>query len=362
MFYEFENETWTASAGTVVISANTDYSIDGSSRKLVWTAGADEYVTIAFDAIDLSDYEELSFQIDQRALSTQGNLFKITVDGVDYNFTSTSLVKGWNHILLDCTEMGSISTIVITSLVVNLTLFIDVLGYREVGHDRDVDLLEAIQDTISLSYGVATTLSANVAAGSSSIALTSYAHIFNTTALTLDNGSGTTETVYLEDDSGTIKGALTNAFSSGDAVTAICPVLLDDYMDVEPDPVCGITIFDKETKNDVYYEYFLNGLAKKVYTGALGVLIYIDCSSELKLLTLAREFDTLYGESFRVLLDGGVFTVWLDDTEYVENMIGNNPRMAYYYRIESQGFTVFRSVDTTTTLTITLGNVTDVIG
>lgn len=374
MFYNFTNETWTASSGAVVITTNTDNSLDGSSRKIVWTTGINQYVTIAFTSVNLSGYEEISLQIDKKRLMSTGAQFRITVDGVNYDFEDSDFNLGWNHILIDCSEMGAVASIVITSLVQDLTMFVDVLGYRNVTHNRDIDLLEAVQDTLSLTYGVTTTLSAAVTPATTRLPLTSNAYIHNTSVITIDNGAGTVETVYLEDKNGTVKGALTNTFAAGALVTVTCPILIEDYMDVEPDPVCGVTIYTKETKNDVYTEWFALGSAKKVYTGALGVCIYIDCSSKLKLLQLAREYDYKYGESFRVLLDGEVFTMFLSYSEFIDRIVGNNPRFSYYYKVEAQGFRIFKTVPTTVTLTMSvepiseaitmsgLTNMTDVVG
>ena len=356
MFSAFANQVWTGSSVAVVPTVNTDFSIDGSSYKIVWTAGTSETCTISFDSIDLSDYEEITFYLSQSSLIAPSDLFSITVDGVAYTFEN--LIHKWNHVLIDCTDIGATTEIVITSLVEDLTLFIDCLGYRKVDYTNDIDLLQAIQDTISLTYDVATTLSANVAAGASSIALTSTAYVTNTSALELDNGAGTTETVYLVDRQGTLKSNTTNAFTAGDTVNVLCPVLLDDYVEVEPDPVCGITVYDvlitnKRTGSNVITEYFENGKAEKVYTGALGVCIYIDCSSKKKVLQMSREFDFKYGKCFRILLDGEQVTVWLEDFRFVDDLIGNNPRAAYYYEIEPQPLTLVRAVPIDTfTLTV----------
>ncbi len=345
MFVEFENQTWTPSDASVVASVNSDFSIDNNSRKIVWTEGINQTMTITFDSVLLSDYEEISFYLSQSSVITPGDLYTITVDGEDYSFTN--MVHKWNHILIDCSGIGATTTIVITSLIDDLTLFIDVLGYRRTSHNADIDVLQAVKNTISLSYGVSTTLSANAAVGATSISLNSTAYINNSSALELDDGAGTTEIVYLTNKQGALQSATVNAFSSGDTVTVLCPTVMDDYDNIEPDPICGVTVYDMQTGTDVITEHFENGAAKKVYTGSLGVCIYIDCSSKKKVLQLSREFQFKYGDCFRMLLDGEQVSVWLEESRFVDDLIGNNPRIAYYYEIEPQPYTVHKIVPIT---------------
>ena len=352
-FYSFETITWTPEDGTVVVSDNTDYSFDGtSSKKLVWS-DADKKVTIGFDSVTLSGYEEISLQIHQRNLLASGDTFKITVDSVVHTFDKLPRFgNGWAHVLLDCSSMGATTTIEIESLVDDLTLFIDYLGYRKTTHDRDLDVIEAIKAAISLDYDVATTITADVAASATSIALASKAYIYDSTVLRLDDGAGTTEDVALINRSGRLKTGLTNAFSAGDTVTALCPVELQDYDDLEADPLCGVMVYDKQTNKMDTQVPTVNKMKKKQFTGPLGVLVYIDCSSKKKLLQLAREYDYMYGERFCIILDGEQVDVILDNSQFTDNTLGNNPRVAYFYNVEPQPYLIAKGIPLTS-LTVT---------
>lgn len=352
MFTEFTNQVWTPSLPSVTITDNTDYSVDGiSSKKVVWSSAQDETCTITFDAVTLSNYEEISLHIHQRALLSSGDVFKITVGGVDFVFGKLQRA-GWNHILLDCSSMPATSSIVITSLVNDLILFIDYIGYRRVTHNRDIDLIQSIQDAITLDYGVSTTLTANAAIGATSISLASSNYINDTSSLLLDDGLGVTETVYLASKSGKLKSPLTHAFLSGNAVTVLCPVLLEDHDNMDPDPICGIMVYDKLTDKRTVEIPVRGKVKQKHFTGALGVIIYIDCRSKKKVLQLAREFDHKYGERFGILLDGEQVDLLIKESKFIDDTIGNNPRISYYYEIEPQPYLI-ASGNPITALTVT---------
>jgi hypothetical protein len=79
-----------------------------------------------------------------------------------------------------------------------------------------------------------------------------------------------------------------------------------------------------------------NGVKLKQYLGNLGILIYIDCNSKDKLFQLSREFNFKYGDEFQFLLDGEKVDIYLENSIFADNYIGNNPRMAYYYRLQPQ--------------------------
>lgn len=334
MFIELQNQIYTPSAGSVVITNNTDDSIDNSSKKIVWTSGLNATCTITFDSVTLSNYEEISFYLNQANFISEGNIFKITVGGSDYNFEKLS--RGWNHILIDCTGMGATTTIVITSLVANLTLFLDLIGYRKVDYTCATDLILALKNHISLDYNISTTLSADVLTGATTISLTDKRYINDTSMLEIDNGAGLTEEVELINKSGKLLNPIANDFTSGDTVNVLCPTLSQSHDSVEPDPVCGIVVYDKQSVKENYIETVRDGYIHKFYTGALGIIIYIDCTSDKKLLQLSCEFDFNYGERFQFLLDGELTNVVLENAVYAESIIGNNPRMAYYYSIDPQ--------------------------
>lgn len=353
-FQELENQTWTGSDGTVAIAANTDISIDGSSRKITWTATSSATVTITFDSIDLSEWEELSLYVLLPSVIDEEDVFSITIDGEDFTFNRNQYYGSkWNHIVIDCSGMGTVTTMVFTCLIADLVLFVDYIGVRKVGYDMDIDVIEALKDHINLDYDVATTLSADAAVGDAEISLTSSAYMTDTSILEIDDGAGTVETVELINRSGELNTALTHAFSAGAEVRVICPVRSEDYDELEPDPICGIKIFDLSADRREDRVNMKNGFKIKEYLGNLGVMIYIDCNSKKKLLQMAREYNKRYGREFEFLLDGERVDIYMESDLFADTMIGNNPRMAYYYRIEPQPYLVMNSIiDASDTLTL----------
>lgn len=342
MFQEFEEQVWTPSDAAVVVSNNTDTSIDGSSKKIVWTDAEDEYVTLSFTAIDLSEWEEISLYIFLKDQMTDGSIFRFTIDGNDYDFTRDDLRVGkWNHILFNCANMGTVSSIVITSLVANLTLMIDYIGYRRVTYTSNEDVIAALKDHINLDYNYSTTLAADVEAGDLEIVLTDTLseYITDTSVLELDDGVSTTEIVELNSRSGELDTAIVNAFSAGDEVRVLCPVRGEDYDSVEPDPICGIKVYDITPQKEDTIMVAKNGVKLKQYLANLGILIYIDCKSKTKLNQLIMEFNFKYGEEFQFLLDGERVDIYLESSVFADKeKIGNNPRMAYYYRLQPQPY------------------------
>jgi hypothetical protein len=354
MFNEFANQIWTPSDPSITVSNNTDLSIDGSSRRIDWVDAINENVSIAFTAVDLTAWEEITLHAFLRDQLTTADLFRITINSVDYDFNREDLqhTHKWNQIIFDCSGMGTISSIVITALVPNLVLFIDYLGYRRATYNSDVDIITALKNHIVLDYGVSTTLSSAVAAGASSISLVSSSYVNDTSILELDNGAGVIEEVELLNRDGSLVNPTTNAYPSGSEVRAICPVKAEDFDSVEPDPVCGIKIYDATSIRDTTILKTKNGTKIKEYLGTLGIIIYIDCSNKKKLLQMVREFNFKYGEAFQFLLDGERVDIYQESTVFADDMIGNNPRMAYYYRIEPQPYLLV-NVGWIDTLTIT---------
>ncbi len=339
-FAEFTNQVYTPSAATITITDNTDFSYNGVSSKLLkWVAGTNETATLVFDSVDLSGYEEISFQAHMTDLFATSTVFKITINGNEYLYNKFER-RGWNHLLIDCRSLGATTTIVITSLVPNLTLFIDYIGYRKVTHERDTDVLDAFKSKISLDYDQSTTLTADVAAGASTVALAQKYYTYDHSFIELDNGAGIKEQVQLLSRNGTLIKSLVNAFSSGNTVKAICPTLGDEHTDVEPDPICGVTFFDRTPDKRLDMVQTNTKMKRKMYTGTLGVLVYINCTSERKLLQLSREYDFKYGERFQILLDGEKVDIILENSTYVTDLIGNKPRATYFYRIEPGSYFV----------------------
>ena len=336
-FVEFASQIFTPQDTDVVITNETDASVDGSSKKIVWTNALNKTCTISFTPVDLSSWEEISLYIYIKPLLTSADIFRISIDGIDYDFNQDEFPQNrWCQILFDCSGMTTISSITITSLVANLTLYIDYMGYRRVTYNADIDLITALKDHINLDYDVATTLSAAVSAGADSISLTNNAYVTDTSIVEIDNGSGTIEEVELLNRDGALVDPIVNSFASGSEVRVICPVRAEDFDSLQPDPVCGVKIYDVSVDKQDTVQKTKNGNKVKTYLGNLGILIYIDCSSKKKLLQMAREFNFKYGKEFQFLLDGEQVDIYMESSVFADNMIGNNPRMAYYYRLEPQ--------------------------
>lgn len=341
MFTEFANQVWTTSPTGVTVANNTDTSVDGSSKKIVWTE-LGKTATLTYTAVTLSNYEEISFYVYLRD-TLYNDLFTLTVGGKTFTFKKKDFQRRqWTHILIDCSAMTVPSTtIVITNLVAELTIFWDYAGYRKASYNMDVDVITAIKNHINLDYGVTTSLTASAAIGAAQIAFSRSnieGYINDTTALEIDNGAGTIETVYLKDREGGLITPLVNAFNSGATVRAICPVRSEDYEEISPDPICGVKVYDVSVDKQRMVMRTKNGSKIKEYLGELGILIYIDCRSKKKLLQMAREYNKKYGEEFQFLLDGEQVDIYMESSAFADDVIGNNPRMAYYYKIQPQPY------------------------
>ncbi|MCP4648812.1 MAG: hypothetical protein GY853_01850 [PVC group bacterium] len=357
MFDEFQNVAWTPSdAGLITIADNTDTSVSGACTSLVFASAANEYVDFTFTGVDLSQWQEVVLWLYMRDQLTADNVLRITIDGTNYDLSRADIVNAgkWKQILFDCTEMGTVYSIRFTSLVANLTLFVDYVGHRKVGYDMDVDVIKALKAHISLDYDVATTLSADVSAGATDISVDSIAYITDKSLIELEDASGNIEPTQIESREGTtltMGVSVTGTYSEGDEVRITCPVRSEDFDELEPDPVCGINVYDRHADRTPDILQTENGPKYIEYLGSLGIIIYIDCSNKKKLLQLSREFDNKYGKGFVFLLDGDKVTIYLEDSVFSDSIIGNNPRMAYYYFVEPQPYS--QSVfGTTGTLTV----------
>lgn len=365
MFSEFANQVWTTSPTGVAITNNTDMSIDGSSKKIIWTESG-KVATLTYTGVTLSNYEEISLYLYLQDTLYQ-DLFTLAVGGITLTFKKRDFIRGqWNHILIDCSHMTSPSTtMVFTSLVPNLILFADYIGYRKVTYNADMDVITALKNHINLDYGVASTLTASAAIGDTQVLFGRSGiagYITDTTALQIDNGAGTIETVYLKDDEGNLIEPLVNNFNSGAIVRAICPVLSEDYNEITVDPVCGIKIYDMDTDRQRMVMRAKNTSKIKEYLGSLGVLIYIDCRSKKKLLQMSREYNKKYGKEFQFLLDGEQVDIYMESSAFTDDVIGNNPRMAYFYKIEPQPYLLTNPpAITTITLATEVRAVEDVV-
>lgn len=369
MFNEFQNQIWIESDDSLVtVSNNTDVSISGASTSIVFATAANEYVDLNFTGVDMSLWQEILMYVYVKDQLTADDILRITINGTNYDFGRNDLSRSgkWKQILFDCSNMGVIYSIRFTSLVANLTLFVDYVGYRKSDYNMDIDLITALKSHINLDYDVATTLTADADPGDESISVNSIAYLMDKSFIELEDGSGNIESAQVYEKSGTsitLGGAITGTYSTGDEVRIVCPVRAEDYDSVEPDPICGIKIYDKSANRTPDILVTKNGSKYVEYLGNLGIIVYLDCNSKKKLLQLSREYDSKYGEEFVFLLDGDLVTAYMEGTPtYTDAIIGNNPRIAYYYRIEPQPYEVvnFGFIDTLT-LTVQSEPATDTL-
>ena len=362
MFNLFQNTAWTESDDSLItIATNTDSSISGSSTSLTFASAANEYVDFSFTGVDMSQWQEIVMWVYVKDQLTADNILRITIDGNDYDYSRSNLRSirshnGWKQLVFDCSNMGTIYSIRFTSLVQNLTLFVDYVGYRKVDYTVDIDLILALKNHINLDYDVDATFAAAASAGDTEVTISSMAYLTNNSHLELEDGSGNIEPAQVESLAGTtvtMGTAITGTYSIGDDIRVTCPVRAEDYDQMEPDPICGIKIYDKDTKRTPDILSTKNGPKYVEYLGNLGIIVYIDCSMKKKLLQLCREYDNKYGEEFEFLLDGDKVTAYIEDSTYTPDIIGNNPRMAYYYRIEPQPYSQI-NFGYTETLTLTV--------
>lgn len=332
MFQELSNQVW---SGTANIFDNTDFSIDGSSKKCIFSA-IGQYVDITFDIITLSEYEELSLYLYTTPRLPKENLLTLSIDGNDITLEAMNKNCYFEHILVDCSSMGAVNTIRFISLVSSLTLFIDYIGVRKVSYKNlDISLLQALQDHISLDYGVETTLSSDIAAESKTIDLNSWSYVNNNTELLIDN----TEIVRLI-NKGELSEGVASAYSSGTSVKINLPVCLEDMIDIAPDPMIGICLIDVDTDSYRTIEYSKNISKNKKHLGNAVINIFLESSSKLKLLQLAREYNNVYGSSFVFLHDGECTNMYIESVLFIDDEIGNIPRIVYTYKIQVSPITV----------------------
>lgn len=356
MFTELANQVWTNSATGVAISNNTDTSIDGSSVKIVFSE-ATRQATLTFDAVNFSLWEELSLHIMiQETLYV--DLFTMTIGAEVFTFRRPEFRRSqWTHMIIDCSDIGTAGTIVFDNLVPDLTIFVDYPGYRSVTYNCDIDIITALKAHINLDYDTEISLTEDATAGDTYLSLnltSAMGYVNDTSVLELDDGAGTIEVVELIDQAGNLANALVNDFTTTATVSVICPVRSEDYDALEPDPICGIKVFDMKTDKRDDIIYTKSGSKLKEYLGSLGIAIYIDCSSKKKLLQMSREYNRKYGKAFIFLLDGEQVEIYLDNSVFAEDVIGNNPRMIWYYYLEPQPFLVAANPKITTlTLTTT---------
>ncbi|TGN20789.1 hypothetical protein [Leptospira idonii] len=346
MFKEFENQIWTTSGVNAVVTENSDESIDGSSQKIVFSeAGA--WALSTFTPIDLENYEEVSLQVYIKPTLSRQEIFKVEINGNEYSFSRAK--SGWQHVLINCQGWeDDISTIKFTSLIGSTVLFVDLIGCRKVTYETmDFDVVEAIQNKVVLDYNVSTELTLDATSGSSSLSLEPNDYIRDLTMLRLIDGP-LSEEVQLELESGTLTSPLVNSYDKDTTiVTAFCPVITEESDVTEADPVCGIFISGNDSiKEDVVIP--MKGVSStggklKRFLGVLNLVVYIESSSKRKLMSLCRQFENAYGETFSILLDGEVLELRqsvIPVSDFQPEEVGSLPRKSYFYSVEPQPITL----------------------
>lgn len=350
MYSLFTNLVYTPSdSDKITIADNTDFSIDGSSKRMAFVDAEDEYVTVSFDEVDLTGYEELCFHAYTTEVFGTDAVLRVAIDGVDYdlkqlNQRRSSINQKFFFLQFDCSEITTISSIKLTCLRSDLILFFDMPLYRKADLKQiDIDILTALQNHISLDYDQDTTLSDDALAGARVISLTDVAYINDTSQITITDGvnTQTVDIISIDVDGAELKDALSYDFDAGSTVTVLCPVKKGKISEISTDPICGIIINDKLLdKRDEYVKMDSGQSKLKRFLGALEVMIYVEASSEKKLLYLARQFEKNYGSEFQFILDGELIEVYLTDSDYIGAEVGGLARATYIYEIVPQGITI----------------------
>lgn len=345
MWYQFENIIYTPSVGASE-SDNTDWSLSGVSKKFTFTNIGDT-ITIDFDLINLTLFEEISMQI-YSTPNKNGNkdIFEIQIDGVDYSFDAMN--KEFKQILFDTAGLSALTKMVITSNVENLIMFFDLFGYRIASPGRNIEeVFKSIANTITLDYNASTVLTSKANIGTRQIRVADKKYMLENTIVKI----GGTELAELDNKDGLLKRALSSSFSVGDTVEIICPVRYGDAKRIDNNPVCGIVLYDRQTTRPQYFmEKTKQGITKrKAFNSKLYILIYLESSYENKLFELIDRFEYNYGEQFSFILDGQkVDLISIDSGSYLPSMIGNYPRMTYRYSFCPQPLTIKRRIPITT--------------
>jgi len=330
---------YTRSSEAITVADNTDFVIDGTAKKITYTT-AGEYVTVSFDEVDLSDYEEVVLYVYTSPLLTDEDLFSITIGGTTYNFEAQNKRNRYQQLIFDCSTWGATSSFVITSLIGVLVLFINYIGYRKVEHETaNYDVLTALQDHISLDYDVATTLSIPLTAGDDEISLTSNTDIFDNTILKITEDS-TTEYLQLLSRDGILKTTALNDFTTSAVVSAVCQTKIETYSDINVDPVCGIVIAGWKAGKEDFWETQVNAVKLKRYLGVLTIVIYIECSSKEKALQLASEYEESYGDGFGFLLNGDRVEMYMTGNSFVNDNTGEKSKIIYEYEFQPSPFII----------------------
>lgn len=345
MFQEFENQVWTPNDPSNVFISDFTSSLRGQCKKVIFGLGSEgESVTVSFDEVDLSLYEEISFYIYLRQDLREKKVLKLIINGQEYLLQNLS--RAYHHVLIDTVNMGTVSNLQFVNLTNSCVFFIDLIGYRSVDYaSLDRDLIGALKQHIELDYNFKTEITAAAQEGEKQLAFLNNKYIFDSSMIEIRDDQKS-EHAHLWSKDGELLDPLANSYSAGAQVRVLCPVLLEDFEDLEPDPVCGIVITDFESAKEFVVVKTLNGVKIKRFLGRLGITIYIDCQSTEKVWELTRQYEAKYGERFTFLLDGELVDIYLEDSGYIDNEIGNNPRTTFFYRITPQPVTIMTNTKT----------------
>ena len=349
MFSNFASIVW---SGTGTSANETDYSLSGQSRKITFSA-LNQTAIMSFTPVNLSAYEEITLQIlySPRIDLDSNSLISITVGTDEFTIDVSDRKPGWNHILIDCAKYTNLSSITFTCKCAGLVMLVDLIGYRKTTHETlTTDLVTALKNKIALTYDVTTTNTAAIVAGSNSISYTS-PYIFENSQIQV-NDITHTETHRLIDKQSTDSNfAFSYAIDS--TITAKCPTVGEDSYNY--DPVCGIVVTNMEPSYDDFTEKTLDGAKWKNYISQATLLVYIECSSKLKLHNLSSQYNENYGTWFNIILDGEIVEVSLDTTAYNAGELDTVPRQAYYYNIMPQPVTMSKRFNIST-FNLTMGS------
>jgi hypothetical protein len=342
MYTELANQTWAVSnALKVSIANNSDFKIKTASKKITFSE-VNSYAEMTFTSVNFALWEELCFYVYTTPQIPTGtdNLFRVTIGSKSWDFKALNKNDFFHFIQLHAADLGTQTKLRITSLQPSLTLFFDFPLYRLTSTaDMDLDLLKAISDHLVITYGVTTTISADVAHGAKQIALTSNAYIYDNTRLRITQAL-LTEEVTLQSRDGSLATALVNDYTAGATVEAICPIDYGKKSELVTDPVCGVVLVDRKPEKRFVSVKMDSGIYKrKKVLGAIDVQIYIEGTAEKKVMQMARAFEDKYGAEFQIILDGELVDCYLESSDWLGREIGGLARSAYKYTIQPQAIT-----------------------
>ncbi len=343
------NESTSVSNATLVSAVpNTDFSVDGSSILVKFKDGSNgQFVDINFDGLDLTTWEDFLLNIYTSPRLNDSRLFRVTIDGADFDFGAVSDRGLFKAVLFDVDlSTSTITSVRITCLVDDeLRMFVDTpMARKTTAEDQDLDLVNALQAAISLDYGVVTTITAPVPVAATTIPLASRAYINDRAEAEIEEeGGGTKETIVIINRMGKIEKPLVNGYASGATVTILVPVRLDRKSPEVFDPQVGIVILGHENDPKIDRIEKISGKVFRTerWTGELSVSIYVQASSERRFNSLVRQFQNDHGDAFTILLDGETVDVWGNTASVTSQPdFGDASRTVFFYSIKPRPVTI----------------------